>query len=189
MRSQYKSILPVLIIILLVTIACNISAGGPQPTLHQIPVSVESAESLERTLKNALEADPAAETIAVTLSEEQVTSYLAIRLGNQQAPLLRNPQVYLQDGKIELYGEFQQTVFSVNARLTILPIVDDTGKISFDISAADFGAFPAPENLLDTLSAALNETLTGSLAPTITGIRIQSVYIANGMMTISGIRQ
>lgn len=189
MKSHLTRSIPIISILLLVTLACQISAGGPEPPEKRIPVSEEAAKSLEKTLQAAVETAATSEEVAVTLTEEQVTSYLALYMEKQPEPLIRNPQVYLQNGVIEIYGEVQQRFLTTSARVTVLANVDDSGQLRFDISAADFGPIPAPDAILNTMSAALNESLTGSLAPAVTGIRIQSVHIADGMLTVSGTRQ
>ncbi len=189
MKSRLIRSLPIIAVLLLITLACQVSAGGPEPPERHIPVSKEAADSLEKTLKAAVEAAATSEEVAVTLTEEQVTSYLAFYMDEQPEPLIRNPQVYLQNGAIEIYGEVQQGFLTTNARVTVLVNVDDAGQLRFDIAAADFGPIPAPDGVLNTMSAAVNESLTGSLAPAVTGIRIQSVYIADGMITVTGTRQ
>ena len=55
-----------------------------------------------------------------------------------------------------------------------------------EIASADFGPFPAPEGLKNALTAMMQEAYTGSLGPVATGLRIETISIANGVMTITG---
>ena len=55
-----------------------------------------------------------------------------------------------------------------------------------EIASSDFGPFPAPEGLKNALTAMITEAYTGSLGPVATGLRIETISIANGVMTITG---
>jgi hypothetical protein len=64
--------------------------------------------------------------------------------------------------------------------------VDANGQPQIDIASADFGPFPAPKGLKDAITAMVKEAYTGSLGPVATGLRIESISIANGVMTVTG---
>jgi hypothetical protein len=50
----------------------------------------------------------------------------------------------------------------------------------------DFGPFPAPEGLNSTVSAFVQEAFTGALGPAAIGFRLETVTIADGVMTLTG---
>jgi hypothetical protein len=64
--------------------------------------------------------------------------------------------------------------------------VDANGQPQIDVASADFGPFPAPAGLKDAITAMVREAYTGSLGPVATGLRIESISIANGVMTVTG---
>jgi hypothetical protein len=64
--------------------------------------------------------------------------------------------------------------------------VDESGQPKIEIASADFGPFPAPNGLKEALTAAIKEAFTGSLGPVATGLRIETISIADGVMTITG---
>ena len=64
--------------------------------------------------------------------------------------------------------------------------VDADGQPLIEITSADFGPFPAPEGLKDAITAMVREAYTGSLGPVATGLRIETISIANGVMTVTG---
>src|SRR5215213_970179 len=64
--------------------------------------------------------------------------------------------------------------------------VDANGQPQIDVASADFGPFPAPEGLKDAITAMVREAYTGSLGPVATGLRIETISIANGVMTVTG---
>jgi hypothetical protein len=66
------------------------------------------------------------------------------------------------------------------------PIIDAEGQLKLRLVEAKVGPIPAPELLMESLSAVLTEALTGSIGSLATGMRLTSVAIANGEMSIVG---
>lgn len=193
--NQTKYAYPILLITLILTsLACTIFVGGPDTsTLPPIPVSAEAAESIKEEIKRAFEAGLATGVVTFNITEPQITSYLALRLQTDQTlqqsdktPLISDPQVYLRDGQMQIYGKTQQGIFAANIGIIVSVGVDEAGQPKIEIVSADFGPFPAPEGLKDALTAIIKEAYTGSLGPVATGLRIQTIVIANGVMTITG---
>ena len=187
--------LPLLLTILVLkSLSCTINVGGPDySSLPPVPVSAEAAASIQDEILRAVEAAAQTGVITVNLTEPQITSYLASRLQTdpslQQSdnkPLITNPQVYLRDGQMQIYGKTQQGMFTANIGIIINMGVDANGQPQIDVVSADFGPFPAPEGLKDAITAMVREAYTGSLGPVATGLRIETISIANGVMTVSG---
>ena len=183
-----------LLILALTSLACMINVGGPDySSLPAIPVSAEAAASIQDEIRRAVEAAAQTGVITVNLTEPQITSYLASRMQTdpslQQSdnkPLITEPQVYLRDGQMQIYGKTQQGMFTANIGIIVSVGVDADGQPLIEITSADFGPFPAPEGLRDTISAMIREAYTGSLGPVATGLRIETISIADGVMTITG---
>ena len=194
MKQTKYAYLILLITLILTSLACTIFVGGPDySTLAPIPVSAEAAESIKEELKRAFEAGLETGVVTINLTEPQITSYLALRLQTDQAlqqtdktPLISDPQVYLRDGQMQIYGKTQQGIFAANIGIIVSVGVDEVGQPKIEIVSADFGPFPAPEGLKDAITAIIREAYTGSLGPVATGLRIQTIGIANGVMTITG---
>jgi hypothetical protein len=65
--------------------------------------------------------------------------------------------------------------------------IDETsGLPKIEIVSADFGPIPAPEGLNTAISAMIDEAFTGSLGPVAIGFRLESITIADGIMTLTG---
>ena len=64
--------------------------------------------------------------------------------------------------------------------------MDEQGQPKIEIATADFGPFPAPNGLKQSLTALITEAYTGSLGPVATGFRLENINIANGLMTVTG---
>ena len=187
--------LPLFLLILIITsLACTIFVGGPDySNLPPIPVSAEAAESIKAEIKRAFEAGLETGVVTINITEPQITSYLAARLQtdpslqqSDKKPLMTDPQVYLRDGQMQIYGKTQQGIFTANIAIIITMGVDANGQPLIDITSADFGPFPVPEGLKDAITAMVREAYTGSLGPVATGLRIETISIASGVMTVTG---
>jgi hypothetical protein len=192
MKNKYAS--PIFLITLLLTsLACTIFVGGPDYSdLAPIPSSPADADALKEQIRQAFEAGITTGTVSFTITEAQITSVLAQRLQsdpnlqNEKKPLISDPQVYLRDGQMKIYGKTQQGLFTANIGIIVNIGVDELGKPKIEITSADFGPFPVPDGIKEAMTAMISEAYTGSLGPVATGLRIESIVIANGNMTIAG---
>jgi len=183
-----------LLSLVLTSLACTIFVGGPDySSLPPIPISSQAAESIKDEVKRALEAGAQTGIVTINITEPQITSYLAARLQSdptlQQSdkkPLITYPQVYLRDEQMQIYGKTQQGLFTANIGIIVNMGVDANGQPQIEIASADFGPFPAPKGLKDAITAMVKEAYTGSIGPVATGLRIESISITGGAMTITG---
>ncbi|MCC6567799.1 MAG: hypothetical protein IT315_01030 [Anaerolineales bacterium] len=184
----------VFITLVLASLACTVNTGGPDYSdLTPIPISTEAAQSLQDGIKKSIEDGLTSGVVTITITEPQITSYLALRLQSDPSlqqenstPLITDPQVYLRDGQMKIYGKTQQGMFAANIGIIVNVGVDADGKPKIEIASADFGPFPAPEGINETITAIIEEAYTGSFGPVATGIRIETITIADGIMTIVG---
>ena len=180
--------------LILASLACTFYTGGPDYSdLTPIPVSTEAAQSLQDGIKKSIEDGLVSGVVTMTITEPQITSYLALRLQSDPSlqqenstPLITDPQVYLRDGQMTIYGKTQQGMFAANIGITINVGIDETGQPKIEIASADFGPFPAPDGLKEALTAMIKEAYTGAIGPAATGMRIETISIADGLMTITG---
>jgi hypothetical protein len=192
MKNKYA--LPIFLITLLLTsLACTIFVGGPDTSnLTPIPASPADAEALREQIRQAFEAGATTGIVSFTITESQITSVLAQRLQsdpnlqNEEKPFITDPQVYLRDGQMKIYGKTQQGMFTANIGIIVNVGVDEVGKPRIEIVSADFGPFPVPDGIKEAVTAMISEAYTGSLGPAATGLRIESIVIADGNMTIAG---
>ncbi len=173
-------------IVLILTLACTIFVGGPEYPQPPIPFSPEAVLQMENQLKRAAAAGALTGEITLQMDEVQLTSYLTYKLLSNPTPLFTQPQVYLRNGSITIYGKAQRGYLQANVRLVVSVGQDASGRPSLQLTAADFGPLPLPEGLNKAITAILEEAYLGSLGPVATGFRIQSITIADGTMTIVG---
>jgi len=166
-------------------LACGLPLGGPTPPASPIPVSTEAAGQLQDLWKSAVENSSNGE-VSVVVTEEQLTSYAAIKLAEQADPPLSDLQIFLRDGKVQIYGTAKAGTISTKAVIVLSAAVTPEGALKLSVDQANFGPLPVPASLLDDLSKALDEGLTGKLGSQASGLKITSLLIADGQMTITG---
>lgn len=183
MRMRLGSII---LCLALASLACDLTVGGPTPPGSPIPVSTEAAGELSTMWAAAATSVPAGGAVSVTLTEAQLTSFVALRLDAQPDAPLKDVQVFLRDGKIQLFGNAQAGNVKTTALVVVAVSVTPEGTVLFKAEKADFGPLPVPSALLDTVSTTLNEAFTGNIGSTATGLKITQVLIGDGQMAITG---
>lgn len=167
------------------SLACDLTVGGPTPPGSPIAVSTEAAGALQDAWKTAI-ANAQNGEVTVIITQEQLTSYLELKLEAQSNPPLHDVQVYLRDNHIQIYGTAKAGSVSTTALASLAFTITPEGKAQFTVDEADFGPVPVPTSLLSSLSSALNEALTGQFGTLATGIKIKTAIISDGYMAING---
>ena len=163
-------------------LACQINAGGPKSPRH-VPVSAAAASSAEKVIGSAFNSRVAAGPVAFTLTEEQVTSYLSAQLSTQEGALIKQPQVILQNNQVEIYGLIEQEYLAAYVRM-VFKANQSASDRQLELVSADFGPLQVKSGL-EGMTDLLNEMLDGSATAVATGFRIESIYVADRMITIT----
>jgi hypothetical protein len=186
MKIHKLSILAGLIVLLSSILACTINVGGPAYPDQRIPVSTEAVGDFMNAMQTSVAAGADSGQVTLVITEAQLSSYLAYQLQQSSQLPLTNPQVYLQDGKIEIYGTAQQGYFQATVQIVVTAGVDAQGQLKIDLASADFGPLPVPAGLKDMITTSVQEAYTGAIGPAATGFRLETITIANGTMTVTG---
>ncbi|MCC6147976.1 MAG: hypothetical protein IT308_10455 [Anaerolineaceae bacterium] len=188
MKNYPANIFTACLVIALASLACQISVGGPTSS-RTVPVSTLAVSELQNNLEHSLNDPNSASQITLTITESQLTSLLSQQLSKQPEPLLLNPQVLLQNNQVEIYGVAHKGSIQANARLAIQVSTDQNGGLTAMLTSFDLGPVPAPQSLVESISATINSALNEQLDPMTAGFRIDSVAISEGLMTLTGRRQ
>jgi len=187
MKTKTSSLTFFLILLVLATLACTISAGGPDYPAQTVEVSENEVLNMQTLVEQAFTAGAESGLVTLQFTESQLTSYIALKLQAQTNPAFTDPQILLRDGQMQLYGKVARSIFTANILITMNVSIDETsGLPKIEIATADFGPFPAPEGINNAISAVIDEAFTGSLGPVATGFRLEAITIADGVMTMSG---
>jgi hypothetical protein len=186
MNTRKLSLLIGLSVLILGIIACTINVGGPAYPDQHIPVSTEALGDYQSIMQTAAAAGVESGEITLVFTELQLTSYLANKLQAQSQPLFTDPQVFLRDGQIQIYGTYLQGYLEATISIIVTVGVDEQGRLKIELTSADFGPLPVPSGLNDAVTATIQELYTGAIGPAAIGFRLESITVANGTMTIFG---
>ena len=152
-----------------------------------IQISEEAAQSLEQKV---IEAATTTGTSTVSATQEEVTSYLALRLDQlaQEQGLenpWQNPQVYFKEnGQIVLRGDIEYEGYMQPIRLVAQPNAVD-GSLQVDIIEGRLGPIPVPDSILSQAEEQLAQAiLAGQEYAQLDEIRVQA-----GTLTLTGARK
>jgi hypothetical protein len=168
------------------SLACNLGLNGVKTPEPRIPVSTEAVQSLEETAANSYNEFQQTGQVNLTVTEEQLTSVVALELAKQETDSISNPQVLLRDGQIQLSGDVHTQGISAPGRVIMEVDVDSDGRPGLRIVSATVGPFPLPDSLLENVETRLNRAFLQKLDEMAPNLVVESVVIADGSMTISG---
>ncbi len=173
--------------VLFTSLACTIFVGGPEYPAQPVAASADEALSMQSQIEQALLSGAESGVITLQISESQLTSYMTQKMQEQTSPPFTEPQVLLRNGQMQMYGKINRGMFAANMLITMNVTIDPTsGMPKIEIASADFGPFPAPEGLNAAISAVIDEAFTGSMGPVALGFRLETISIADGIMTLTG---
>ncbi len=186
MNNRQISLLSGGLVLLLAIFACTLNFGGPAYPTPAIPVSTEAMGELQSSLETAVADGAVSGDVTLIFTEPQLTSYLAYKLQAQSQPFITNPQVYLQNGELQVYGTARKSYFEATALIVLSAGVDETGQLKIELISANFGPLPVPNGLKEIITATIKEVYLGALAPVASGFILNSVTISDGEMIIVG---
>jgi len=186
MKHRERMLLVGLILLVFSIIACSINVGGPAYPARRIPVSTVAVGDLFDSVGTAEASGLESGQMTLTLTETQLTSFLANKLQSQSRFQLTDPQVYLQSGEIQMYATAHQGTLLATVYVAVSAGVDSQGQLQITVTSVDFGPIPVPAGLKDAITASLREAYTGAIGPVASGFRLESITIADGLMTVVG---
>jgi len=149
-------------------------------------VTTEAVQSLEETAQNAYDGIQQGETVTLVITEAQLTSLVALKLQETGDQTITNPQIYLRDGKLQVFGTITREELEATAQVIVAVGVDGSGQPTFDIESAQLGPIPLPEELIAQLETRLQGIFQQEIAKLAPNIAIDSITIADGQMTVVG---
>lgn len=185
MNRKYM-VLVAILVLATASLACNLGRRADNTPAPLIPVSTEAVQSLEETAVNSYNQLQQTGKVNLTVTEEQLTSMVALELEQQGTEGFSNPQVFLRDGQIQLTGDIQTQGISAPAKMVMEVDVDDNGRPKVRIVSANVGPFPVPDSLVETVETRLNQAFQKELDEKAPNMVVESIVIADGSMTVTG---
>jgi uncharacterized protein YpmS len=173
---------------MLSSLACNLLNRISDSSIEPTPITVtnESANNLRKDLSTAVERLKDGEKVTLVIDEAELTSLVAVELSKQSDPILYEPQIYLREGGVQIIGKVLQGGFMVPAQLDLILTINSAGQPQINIKSAKIGPLELPDSMLVELTSQVDSALMHNVRPRIKDIFVESILIADGLMTITG---
>jgi tetratricopeptide (TPR) repeat protein len=182
---QYLPLVDALIDLALSNAETGMEGAPPRPGAEIIP-SNSIAEEARAIIQKSM---PKPGSLAsVSLSEQQLTSWLATELQNNPDLPLSDIQVYLRDDKIQLWGMVAGSSNSTSALIVGNMMIDSNGNPLIRLESMQIGQTVIPGLLLSQAESWLNQALTDEVNKQAPGLKVMNISINSGLLTMSGMR-
>lgn len=122
--------------------------------------------------------------VSVTITDDQLTSAVAAAQStNQGAGQIQNVVFTFGAGAILMTGDVTQPI-QAQLSVTFSPYVVN-GVLQFDITQASLGGIQVPASMLTQAEATLNSSLGNAASQLPANVTLQSVIVADGVMTFT----
>jgi tetratricopeptide (TPR) repeat protein len=160
--------------------------GAPERPGAEIIPSDQTAQEVKTTLEKSMPAPGSLSSISLT--ERELTSWLALEMKNNPDLPLSEIQVYMRDGKIQIWGVITGSADSTSALLVGNLTIDSNKKPSIQIESMQIGAQVIPAALVAQMESWINQMLVENIEKQAPGLELMNVNVSSGMVTISGMR-
>jgi hypothetical protein len=136
-------------------------------------VSEQAAQSLADKIQGSWDSQGDG-NFMLQATDQEVTSFLSLRLLDSQDLPLRDPQIWFTRGQVYASGELHVDRLPLAPRANIILAGEiDNGLLQLSVAQASFGQIPIPRGLVDSLESRLN----GALAQAQVGIEVLELEI------------
>lgn len=187
-RSHFYKNLVIAFSLLAVTgLACNLGGDSQQigPPGGPITISQEAADRLKQNFNQALQEASGNHESQLRVTNEEITSLVAIELTQTGRIPLSEPQIWFTAGRIYITSKVKVFGFLKFTSLIVATAVVDQGRLVVRVQEAQMGPFDFPDALLESITQTVNETLAGILID----LEITRLEILEGEMFVVGTRR
>ena len=174
----------------LISLAVSNAKSGMECAPERPGAQIISSDTAGLEAKTALEsALPQPGTLnTVTLTELQITSWLAMEMKNNPDLPMREIQVYLRNGQIQIWGIVNGSDNETSALINGAIDLDSNGQPAIKIESIQIGRQAIPNILLSQAETWLNQILSEKINEQTPGLKIMNINISSGLITLSGMR-
>ena len=176
------------LVLLLSSLACRFTPKINEKPVETIPVSTQVVATLEEKVRETFDQASQGQTVELSVSEEEITSLLALRLSGQGETMFTDPQVFLREDKVQLFGNVQSGKLRIPVQVVFEPRVDTAGRASLELISVDMGPISAPDSMVKTIQDQADQLLTDFLQKSGDAFIVESITVSNGVLTLRGYR-
>ncbi len=185
MKKTYWFLVLSLVLIFL-SLACNLGAGRLRSAATPTSLPPKNVESLEESLRKAVDEAQTGAEVKLEITEQQMTSFVANEIQRQDETPIDNPRVLLRDGQIKFLATVERQNIALPAEVLMTVQPDGNGRPRFRVDAAKIGPLPVPGNVKSDLESSLDGAFADEIESLTPNTYIESIIIADGVMTITG---
>jgi hypothetical protein len=182
MKKRFP-ILTLIVILFTYNMAC-LFTGNVTPPARTIPVSKEAAQGFENAFSSA-KINSSTGTAEIRITEPQITSYLTYELQKANNPIIQNPQVYLENNQIIIFGRVVADPIDATGKLVLTIKVDEQSIPKVDLVSAEFGAISIPGALLDGITQMVDQAIQDNLSSASLDYQLVSVNISDQVLVMT----
>lgn len=160
--------------------------GAPERPGSEIMVSEQAGIAAKSIIQNAL--PQVGSLSSITITEQQVTSWLAMELKENPDLPLSDVQVFLRNGQVQVWGMVNGSADSTSVLIVAEIKIDNNQQPYFVIESMQIGTQVVPDILLSQMEAWLNQMLIENINEQLPGLQMMNVNVVNGLITVSGMR-
>jgi len=160
--------------------------GAPQRPGSEIMVSQQAGVEAKSIIENALPQPGSLSSITIT--EQQITSWLAMELQENPDLPLSKVQVFLRNGQVQVWGMVNGSADSTSALIVGEIKINNNQQPYFVIESMQIGTQVVPNVLLTQMESWLNQMLVENINEQLPGLQMMNVNVVNGLITVSGMR-
>lgn len=160
--------------------------GAPERPGSEIIVSEQAGLEAKAIIENSLPQPGSLKSITIT--EQQITSWLAMEMRETPDLPLSNVQVFLRNGKVQIWGMVSGDEKSTSALVVGEIKINSNQQPYFEVESMQIGQQVVPNFLLGQMEKWVNEILIESINEQLPGLRLMNVNVVNGLITVSGMR-
>jgi hypothetical protein len=184
--KQLKLIPLIIFVLVLSSLACNLSFGRQATPEPLIPLTLEEEESVGGSAEETFQDAETSGMIKLEVSETQLTSLLVGELEKRIGDQITNFQAYLRDGQIQIFGDIDSQGITAPVKVIVDVSVDPAGRPNLHVISSSIGPFPVPGELISEVEVLINKAFQEKIQSMAPNLHIQSIVIENGKMTIYG---
>ena len=179
-ENRHRLTFSLSLLVALTIIACTAADSATLPG-GPVEISPEAAQRVEAKLVEALTLNPNDQFI-LRFTDEEVTSYLALKLEETTEPPITDPQIRFTKGKMYVAGKLTSIgLMQVRAMIVAAPRVMDD-QLVMDVESVYLGPIPVPNTLLNSLS----QTIDRALEEAQVALKITQVEVFESEIVIAG---
>ena len=184
--KQLKLIPLIIFVLVLSSLACNLSFGRQATPEPLIPLTSEEEESAAGSAEETFQGAETGGMVVLEVSETQLTSLLVGELEKLVGDQISNLQAYLRDGQIQIFGDIDSQGITAPLKVVIDVSVDPAGRPNLHVISSSIGPFPVPGELISEVEVLINKAFQEKIQSMAPNLHLQSIVIENGIMTIYG---